>query len=315
MSGRTHSNIFPEERAPDFKAEVAAAEMIENGIDADRILIMMLGAAKRTFRKDVHEVSEEVSHYDQKQYTIIKTHKEGIYDMLPEGLFHSPTMPKSAVDEKEIIKEIKRNHELEANARKFFQPYEVAINQLRIQMALYENRLDKRLHNNDLVNIFARQWDIFKYLDARQANIFIHLIPLIHDTRDDYPVASIIFELIFLVPVSITLRKQQPVPLNKDELLPGEQVFLGVNFTTGNKTLFTGDDEISIVIGPMKNHQLAGFMDNGTSGKVLEMLCDYLLPAHLDTSIAYELEDSDKSMRLADKSNDYNATVGLSTYL
>lgn len=140
----------------DFKTEVTAAEMVEHGTPEDRILILLLGAMKRPFRKDVEAIDEELSEYNDKEYIVIKTPKEGFYDMLPEGLFHHPSAHKSANTEKEIIKAIKLRKEEEQAARKFFLPFEATIDYLRMQMASYENRLDKRTHYDELVNIF---WD------------------------------------------------------------------------------------------------------------------------------------------------------------
>ena len=146
----------------DFKAEVIAAEMVEHGINADRILILLAGALKRSFSADVASVEDEFSEYDRKEYTIVKPTREGIYDMLPEGLFHSATAHKNANTDKEIIRSIKKRREEEVNARKFFLPFETTINYLRMQMALYENMLDKRSDYDELVNIFADKWEIFQ---------------------------------------------------------------------------------------------------------------------------------------------------------
>lgn len=314
MKSSSFNSPFDETLRTDFKAEVIAAEMVDSGTPLDRILILMLGGAKRPFRKDVDEIVEEISDYDHKEYIHVKTHKEGIYDMLPEGLFHSPTLPKSA-DEKEIIVALKKHHIEETNARKFFLPYEAAINDLRIQMALHESRLDKRLENSEMVDVFASQWEIFKWLDARQANIFLHLLPLLHDVRDDYRVAETIFELIFLLPAEITLQQQKPIRLENQIFSSFDNSILGVNFTTSNKVFYTGENEIVISIGPMPNSMLQGFIAGGNNEKILELLCDYLLPVHIDTNVEFKLLDSDKTTRLADNTKDYNSTLGLSTYL
>ncbi|CAN5670723.1 type VI secretion system baseplate subunit TssG [soil metagenome] len=315
MKSSSYNTPFDETLRTDFKAEVIAAELVDSGTPLDRILILMLGGAKRPYRKDVDEIIEEISDYDHKEYTHVKTHKEGIYDMLPEGLFHSPTLPKSATDEKEIIVALKKHHIEEANARKFFLPYEASINELRIQMALHESRLDKRLDNSEMVDIFASQWEIFKWLDARQANIFLHLLPLLHDVRDDYGVAETIFELIFLLPAEITLQQQKPVRLENQIFSSFDNSILGVNFTTSNKVFYTGENEIVVSIGPMPNSMLQGFIAGGNNEKILELLCDYLLPVHIDTNVEFKLLDSDKTTRLADYTKDYNSTLGLSTYL
>src|SRR5687768_7995784 len=117
----------------DFRAEVIAAEMVEAGLDAERILILMLGPLKRPFSKDVQSVTEELSEYDHKEYSLVKTPKEGVYDMLPEGLFHHPATHNSGKSEKEIIKMMKQRAVEEQQARKFFLPFEATINFLRMQ--------------------------------------------------------------------------------------------------------------------------------------------------------------------------------------
>jgi type VI secretion system protein ImpH len=298
----------------DFKAEVVAAEIAEHGIDPERILVMMLGALKRTHSKDVSAVEEEISEYNHREYVVVKTPREGIYDMLPQGLFHSPAMLKPGQTEPDLIRAIKQRKKEEADARKFFLPFEAAINYLRMQMVLYENRLDKRSHYDDLVNIFAGHWEIFKYLDARQANIFLHLIPIIHDVRDDYPVVETIFEMLLLLPVKIELRRQRPVrPASPYLSTLGDSV-LGVNLTTGNELFDEGVDEVLISIGPMKKDIRHEFMPGARNCRILELLKDYFLPVHVDVVTEYVMGKEDKVMRLRDESV-FNSVLGEDTYL
>lgn len=309
------SYILAETIDTDFKAEVIAAELIDNNVPAEQIMIVSLGSTKRSFRKDVDAVTEELSDYNNKEYTNITTHKEGIYDMLPEGLFHSPTLSKSATTHTEILESIKKHRIEERNARRFFLPYEAAINHLRVLMALYESRLDKGTHHNELVNIFKGYWEIFKYLDTSQSNIFMQVLPLIHDIRGDYEVSAGIFELIFSLPVKITSGLQQPLQCDAPVFSSLNDTKLGVNFTTGNAAFESGEEEIVVTIGPIHNKQLKLFMPGSTNSKVLELLCDYLLPVHLEINTKFELYGADKTTRLADKGIDYNSTLGLSTYL
>ena len=203
----------------------------------------------------------------------------------------------------------------ERNARRFFLPYEAAINHLRIQMALYESRLDKGAHHNELVNIFRGYWDIFKYLNTNQSDIFLQVLPLIHDIRDDYQAASEIFELIFCIPVKISGRRQQPLKCEKPYFSCLNDTMLGIDLTTGNEFYDGGEDEIIVNIGPIDNGQLRQFMPGEKDHKVLQLLCDYLLPVHIETTVNFELCNPDKRTKLVDKENSFNATLGLNTYL
>ena len=299
----------------DFKAEVIAAEMVEHGISADRILILLAGAMKRSFRTDVTSVEDEFSDYDHKEYTLIKTSRESIYDMLPEGLFHSATAHKNANTDEEIIKSIKQRRLEEVSARKFFLPFETTINFLRMQMALYENMLDKRSDYDELVSIFSDQWEIFQYLDTRQANLFLHLIPILHDLRDDFASVETILEAIFLLPVKIYL--QAKLPYQPAEIIVSQlgDSALGKDLTTGNKNYDDGTDEIIVTVSCSKNKMLQQFMPGGNNEKILQLLCDYLLPVHLDIVTMFELDAAERIMRLADNVSFYNSMIGEDTFL
>ena len=299
----------------DLRAEIVAAEMVEHGIDPDRILILMLGALKRPHSKDVDAVEEELSAYDHQEYTILKTPREGLYDMLPQALFHQPAAHMSARTEKELIRTIQQRRKEEGNARKFFLPFEASVNYLRMQMALYENRLDKRSHYDDLVNIFSQHWEIFQYLDARQAGIFLHLIPIIHAIRDNHPVIETVMEMIFLLPVAVSMCSQAP-------LHPPDPIIsvlgagrLGIDLTTGNALYEEGVDEIAVRVGPMPQQAFATFRQGGTNLRIFDLLTDYLLPAHLDIVPEFVLDFTERTTRLAGDAGSYNAVLGSDTYL
>ena len=299
----------------DFKAEVTAAEMMELGIPPDRIVILMLGAMKRSLRKDVESIEEEQSYYDLHDYVVIKTPKEGFYDMLPEGLFHHPTAHRSASTAKEISKAIKRRKEEEGQARRFFIPLEATINHLRMQMSFYENRLDKRSHHDELVNIFADHWDIFQYLDAKQANLFLHLIPILHDIRDDHRTVETVLEMMLGIPVKLQLRKQQPFRPSEPILSVMGESSLGVDLTTGNELFDEGVDEILVGIGPVTGEQFQQFSEGQTRQKILEGLVDYLLPVHIDVVMEFELYTKSRVTKLSMAEDYINSVLGSDTYL
>lgn len=313
MTGEILQPIF-NELDKDVKAEVIAAEMVEYGTDADRILIMMLGALKRPFSKDVEAVEEELSEYDHKEYMVVKTPREGIYDMLPQGLFHRPTVHKAG-SEKELIKTIQQRRVEESQARKFFLPFEASINYLRMQMALHENRLDKRSHYNDLVDIFSPHWEIFRYLDNRQAGIFLHLLPILHDIRDNHTAIQSVMEMLFLLPVQVGMRSQAPLQPADPILSKVGGNSLGIDLTTGNALYEEGMDEIVVKIGPMQPEIFREFAPGATNQVILQWLIDYLLPVHLDVATELVLGEKDKMMRLEDEASSFNAVLGSDTYL
>ena len=307
--------------ATDFRAEVIAAEMIENSKTGDRILIVPLGASNRPHNKDVEGVEEELSEYDHKEYILIKTHKEGLYDQLPEGLFHTPISYTSDRAEQEIIEAIKRHRLEEKAARKFFLPFDAALNDTRIQIALYENQLDKKFHSDQLINVFSAHWEIFRYLNIYQANIFLQFLPLIHRIRDDWDAIEVFFEMMFLIPVKLEMRNQVKRLMTEGSVGSlagtglGESV-LGVDFTTGYYVVGGEFVEMVITLGPMSASRLNKFTGEQQQAKVLLLLCDYLLSADVDIIINYDFAKSDRTFLLSLKDGvGNNCEIGVSTFL
>lgn len=311
----SHTNIMADGFDIDVKAEVIAAELIEDQVAEEEIMIVSLGGRKRTYSKDVGAITEEVSDYNNKDYVVITTHKEGLYDMLPEGLFHSPTSPKTATSQKEITDSIKKRRVEERNARRFFLPFESASYDLRVQMALFESRIDKGSHHDELVNIFSGYWDIFKYLDTRQSDTFLQVLPLIHQARDNYDACTEIFEMILAVPVRIKTRRYGSAAPGAIAFSILNDAALGIDFTTGNCGFNGSDDDMLISIGPIDTTALRQFMPGEPNYRILYLLCDYLLPVHVDILVDYELLEENKTTRLADKEHSFNAALGLSTFL
>ncbi len=306
----------------DFRAEIIAAEMIENNLPSERILIVPLGAMSRPQNKDVASIVSEISDYDNKEYILIKTHKEGLYDKLPEGLFHGAISQISNQSDKQIIDAIKLHRKEEKEARLFFLPLDAAFNSLRVLIALYEKQLDQKFHHNELVNIFSGHWEIFKSLNVRQANVFLQVLPILHTVRDDWPAIENIVEQMFLVPAKISMRRltngnafSQGNNTGVSSTMLGEGQ-LGVDMITGDIVNEPGSEAVTITFGPLDNETLQQFTGTAAQEKVALQLLDYLLPADADVIIVYDLLPEERSCRLgAPGTKDANCSMGISTYL
>jgi type VI secretion system protein ImpH len=306
--------------ATDFRAEVIAAELIENGTPAERVLIIPLGGLNRPQSKDIERVEQEVSEYDNKEYILIKTHKEGLYDKLPQHIFHTPISYTLNKNEREVAEAIRQHRLEEKAARTFFLPFDASVNSVRSLIALYEIQLDKKFHFNQLVNIFKEHWEIFQHLDVLQANIFLQFLPLIHRMRDDWRAIEAFFELMFQAPSKISTRVQRKQSAAvKDVDLVYSQIgsgVLGVDLTTGD--CFEGGDFAEIVIrfGPLSTKQITNFTGELYQEKIVMMLCDYLLPADMDVVIQYDLAKQNRGFILNEAGSiGSNCEMGISTYL
>ncbi|WP_449398038.1 hypothetical protein [Chryseobacterium wanjuense] len=84
------------------------------------------GLTDRAYLKDIKSISSNYLGFDEEVFTI-ETYREGIYDYLPEGLFHPPSLGASRKNVESVVREIRKQKRVEEDARKFFRPFELEI--------------------------------------------------------------------------------------------------------------------------------------------------------------------------------------------
>lgn len=292
----------------DYKPAVLAAELIEAGaVDLNDLFIWPQGGGQRNFSKDILSIDWYAPVSGYKDFVCIKSSREGLYDMLPEGLFHPAVPYASTRSTEEIIDQIRIHKEQERSARLFFLPLEAEINQFRILIELHENKIDKKNIYNDLVEIFRPGWDIFELLDAQQANIFLHMIPFLHQTKGDLERLQNLAALLLQVPVHIALA-----PAPQATLAGGASTLgtagLGVDLVT-SPTFNEGDDMVHIRIGPLPAARALTFYDGTRSDKIIRTLVGYFVPADVDVSVSVEILPEERNLCLGP------AVLGFDAYL
>jgi hypothetical protein len=117
----------------DIKAEVIIADLIENKVNPADIVFIPDGSFKRNYTHDI--LFAEVRKLNNSQQVVnIHTSRDGLYDSLPEGLFHEQTHERitSGKDMAEDSKKLKLE---EKEARNFFLPFE---NEIFFQRVILE---------------------------------------------------------------------------------------------------------------------------------------------------------------------------------
>ena len=87
----------------DFKAEVVASGLKEQGYDAERTLILRRGDIRRGYSKDIHDIHSEYSHYDLTDYLYLYVNRRSLYDMLPESIFHRNLYQTGKISKEQVI--------------------------------------------------------------------------------------------------------------------------------------------------------------------------------------------------------------------
>ena len=103
----------------DVMAEAVIADLLEQKIDINDIEVVYDGAFERNYKKDLIDMSVDMVG------KVISLHisRNGLYDNLPEGLFHTITS-YSRVEGDDRKNEFKKQKQEEEKARKFFNPFD-----------------------------------------------------------------------------------------------------------------------------------------------------------------------------------------------
>jgi type VI secretion system protein ImpH len=305
----------PNQLDTDFKAVTLAAELIEQGaVSADEIIILPLGAKQRAYAKEIADVTNYESVYRNRKMLAININREGLYDMLPEGLFHLPPASSVMITEEEMIKDVVARREEEKHARAFFAPFEAELYHIRTIVELYESRLDKKSEYDELVNIFLKEWIEFKCFTNEQMVILMHVLPVIHEQRNNLPFISNVLSIMFKVNINLQYN------LNNSGLMGAEAEaletklgtgVLGVNFIAGHVS--EAEEELIVGIGPLTAKQMLTFLPGTRSAEALDVLLSYFIPLQTTVSTKFTTEPDYQKLVLGLDAE--NACLGFTTFL
>lgn len=298
----------------DFKVTAKVAELIEEGaFETDQIAVLPAGPKKRAYAKEIGTHSFYYSESKRKECLNIEIHQEGLYDMLPEGLFHNPPTGSSGMSEQQMIEDVQYRREEEKDARKFFMPFEAELNYLKTIMELYENRLDKKTTYADLTRIFNTGWKEFELLNKEQSILWMHFLPVIHQKRNDIRFLEKFLSLLFKIPVNIEFNTQtRPTPIANELQFKLGSGALGISTTIGDHFLNEAE-EIHIHIGPSSTEKLLDFMPDTQHTYILDLAVSYIIPVDYDVKVNLIADRSHQIGSLGAESS--NSLLGYTVYL
>jgi len=261
----------------DFRAEVVGAELLEltNGLSG--ITIERLPALERPHSKDIRGLHVAPAAGDGGPHWRITTPREGLYESLPENIFHEPTLGSIHASEEEIIHRIRKHRKQEAEARQFFAPFEQEIAYLNVQMYALEKAVC-RTHSDDIIAVFARLWPFLQTIDPQSARVFIHILPFLHRVKGDPRWTEAYLALFTGVPVRISEYPRALEPADDGLYALGGQA-LGEGFVLYGPA-HDGEMDLEIAIGPVPWERTADFLPGAPLGKILDELFQHFLPFH-----------------------------------
>ncbi|MCY0968331.1 type VI secretion system baseplate subunit TssG [Chryseobacterium wangxinyae] len=297
----------------DFKAEAVAVNLLKYHRAVSNIFIERIGINDRAYLKDIKSISSHYLGFDEEVLSI-KTYREGIYDYLPEGLFHPPSLNTSRKNVESVVNEIRKQKRVEDDARKFFRPFELEIFFTEIGALLKEYDFDLASETDSLLKVFSELWPVVKMLDKKSAYIFIHIIPFFHQIRGDKKWFERCLTSFLQVPVEITFTPNiiDRIEKEDDSMLLGNSR-LGVTYIPSGRHM-DGERNWIVNIGPIPYHDMKKYIPGNPFRKVLQALYDYCLPVSVDIEENFITEKKEYSFMLEDGERNCNR-LGFSTFL
>lgn len=155
------SNIekFCKGKATDFLAEVFFRELqfVCGESLLDGLMVVYHGMNSRVRSRDVLGVQRKGAHLGSShEKTVLHLSRNGIYQQLPEFLFHPITISSPSMSNKEVVEAIRENKKKEQEAIKFFSPFETEM--FKDSVRIFERHLsmfDNPYKNSILQKISA----------------------------------------------------------------------------------------------------------------------------------------------------------------
>ena len=295
----------------DIRVEVLLADLLENGFSMEDMVVSPVGLFRRNFQNDVGKADMlEMQRASQKKLRL-SVNRDGLYDALPEGLFHQPTQGKASNNKREVLREIKRQQERETAARKFFLPLEQEYYRLRVKLVLEER---KYLLSGDSVfegDLFSEFWGFPSFLTQAQIRNLLYLLPIMHRIVGDWEQVRLSFETILESAVEIAMGHPLRHPVSQPTPALGEAK-LGVDSVMGGEYEEVYQS-VLIRIAPESPEKIKPYLPGGTGGQLIEYLSQYLLPLETDYRIEIKVPAGCRDFSVTEEL--HSSRLGYTTYL
>ncbi|MBO2013019.1 type VI secretion system baseplate subunit TssG [Hymenobacter negativus] len=294
----------------DLRLEVIMAELLAYGYAFDDFLVRPVGLFARRYRRDLGTVSDEP--FERGSLPVVRTvlelHREGMYDALPQQVFHQPGItthdPSSGV--RAMVEDIRLQRRKEKATRLFFLPFEQEFFRMRVRIEQEERRYFTNLSAHWYNEALARFWGIADCgLPPGPLTNLLYLLPLAHSITGDLPRTQLYFESVLGRHVQLrTIEPQLHALPTATVAQPNSSGTLG-NLALGRDLVLGGDYQetlpaLEISLHGLSVADLEAYLAGEWPAKALALLCEYFVPFETDVVVRYEMATVEPSFYLGE---------------
>ena len=306
----------------DLRLEVVLAELLAMGYVFDDFLVRPVGLFSRRYRRDLGDVAEESFERAHRPVvrTVLEVHREGLYDALPQQVFHQPGSGSTEHPPgvRAMVEDSRAQRRKEKATRRFFLPFEQEFFRCRVRIEQEERRyftsLSARWYNEAL----AHFWGLTGAgLPPTALTNLLYLLPLACHIVGDLPRTRRCFESVLGQPVQLRvvppLRHPLPPPAASSGAQPSGK--LG-SLALGRDLVLGGDYQetlpaLEISLQGLTVASLEAYLGGAWPAKALALLCEYFVAFETDVVVRYEMATATPEFRLGE--GEQAAVLGFTT--
>jgi len=271
-----------------LKAEALCASLMEQGGSFDDLVLHYLGTFRRSYRNDIASLAPDP---EDERLLRVELNRDGLYDRLPEGLFHQPRRNNTGdTPVEKMIGEYRRFREEEKAARKFFQPLEQEIFRYAVSVEQAERAGLWGLQGGTTDALFSKLWDLPTGLPPEAVPVLVSMMPWAWYVKGDRELTGKALGMVLDKQVTVKERivyEQSGV----ESILQLGGAELGIDTVTG-RSFSEGSVCWTFTIGDMSAGEVSGFISEEGYGKLIRHFVHTFVPLEIDAEFLYEMDQS-----------------------
>ena len=308
MKAETLENIFAELISvyENLKAEVLIAEIQENSdITIDDFIIANKSTFSRSYRRDIISIDNLL--YDN--MLTLNLSRNGLYDTLPEGLFHVQNVNKDA---KSYIAQRKTVKQEEQDARLFFAPLENEFFYQKLNIECNERALLDDFHNinDDFLQGF---WKMDLNISESYTLKLIKLLPYSHKIVGDFELTRLSLQKVLNEKVSFKKTYKKQINTENGDKNTNDKIGyqLGVDTVLDGSANEVLSPVLEVTIGPVSENNINKYLKKDGVLDFINTFYDYFIPMEVEVTTKF-IRHNEIGF-LLDETN--GAIIGISTRL
>lgn len=284
-----------------FKAETLIAQLLKTSqLKISDIIIKCKSTFRRSHRRDISKV-----YLNDNAKIEITLSRNGLYDNLPEAVFHKNFKENSGIS---YVKMRQKYKEEENDARHFFAPLENEFFHQNLTIEQNESKLLNTfisLDDDYLINF----WKVDASLPKNILIKLLKLLPYSHEISGDLELTQLCLENI--LKKKVVIKKKFHSPKKAQLVTHNNSSTLGVDFVLAPETNTIYSPYLEVTINDIETTEVDTYINGKYMEKFVNLFYSYFIPFEIDIKTKLRVNLNETFSLSVDES----PIMGITTYI